>query len=95
MMTINEIRDSIKDIVVKYPIKKLSIFGSYVNETADNDSDIDLLVEFKSSNISLFTLYNIKSEIEEKLQKKVDLIHAPIEEESLIIIDKVVDIYEQ
>lgn len=95
MMTINEIRDSIKDIVVKYPIKKLSIFGSYVNETADNDSDIDLLVEFKSSNISLFTLYNIKSEIEEKLQKKVDLIHAPIEEEALIIIDKVVDIYEQ
>ena len=95
MMTVNEIRDSIKDIVVKYPIKKISLFGSFANDTANNDSDIDLLVEFLSSNISLFTLYNIKNEIEEKLHKKVDLIHAPIEEDSLIIIDKVVDIYEQ
>jgi len=95
MMIVNEIRDSLRDIVVKYSIKKVSLFGSFANDSANNDSDIDLLVEFTSSHISLFTLYNIKREIEEKLQKNVDLIHAPIEEDSLIIIDKVVDIYEQ
>ncbi len=95
MLTLNEIKDSIKDIAVKYPIKKVSLFGSYANDTATQDSDIDLLVEFLFSNISLFTLYDIKCEIEDKLNKKVDLVHGPIEKDSLIIIDKVVDIYEQ
>lgn len=94
-MTVDEIKNSIRDIAGKYPIKRISLFGSYANDTANNDSDIDLLVEFLYPNISLFTLHNIKSEIEEKLQKRVDLIHAPIEEDSLIIIDKVIDIYEQ
>jgi predicted nucleotidyltransferase len=94
-MIANDIRDSIKDIVVKYPVKKISLFGSYANNTANSDSDIDLLVEFLHPNISLFTLYNLKSDIEERLQKRVDLIHAPIEEGSLITIDKVIDIYEQ
>jgi len=94
-MIVNEIKNSIRDIAVKYPIKRISLFGSYANGTANNDSDIDLLVEFSYPNISLITLYNIKSEIEERLQKQVDLIHAPIEEDSLIIIDKVIDIYEQ
>ena len=94
-MILNEIKDSIRDIAVKYPIKKISLFGSYANGTANNDSDIDLLVEFSYPHISLITLYNIKSEIEERLQKRVDLIHAPIEEDSLIVIDKVINIYEQ
>jgi predicted nucleotidyltransferase len=71
------------------------LFGSYADNTATDNSDIDLLIEFLSSNVSLFTLYNIKSEIKEKLQKKVDLIHAPVEKDSLLLINKVVDIYEQ
>lgn len=93
-INVNEIKDSIKDIVVKYPIKKISLFGSFANNTANKDSDIDLLVEFTSTNVSLFILYNIKSEIEDKINKKVDLIHGPIDEKSLLTIDKVVDLYE-
>ena len=69
-MNINEIKDSIKDIVIKYPIKKISLFGSYANNTANNDSDIDLLVEFFVTNISIFMLNNIKIEIEDRLQKE-------------------------
>ncbi|MDD2574169.1 MAG: nucleotidyltransferase domain-containing protein [Bacillota bacterium] len=95
MLTSTEIRDSIIDIAEKYPIKKLSLFGSFAQGKAKNDSDIDILVEFKSKNISLIMLCKIKDEIENKLNRKIDLIHAPIEEGSLIKIDKVVDIYEQ
>ena len=94
MITINKIKETIKEMAAKYPIKKVSLFGSYADDTATNDSDVDLLVEFSSSAISLFTLYDIKSEIEDRLNKKVDLIHAPIEGD-LLILEKVVDIYER
>ncbi|HHU31123.1 MAG: nucleotidyltransferase family protein [Zhaonellaceae bacterium] len=95
MISIDKIRSSIENIACKYPIKKISLFGSYADNTATDSSDIDLLIEFFPSNVSLFTLYNIKCEIEEKLQKKVDLIHAPVEKDSLLHINRVVDIYEQ
>ena len=52
-------------------------------------------MEFLSANVSLFMLYDIKEEIESKLHKEVDLIHAPIDENSLLKINKVVKIYEQ
>jgi len=40
-------------------------------------------------------LSEIKVELESLLKTEVDLIHAPIEEGSVIKIDEVVDIYEQ
>ena len=46
--------------------------------------DVDILVEFIAPSVSLFTLLNIKHEIEEKLRKDVDIIHAPIDENALI-----------
>jgi predicted nucleotidyltransferase len=95
MLTLNDIRGSINEIVVKYPIKKLSLFGSYAEGKANEESDVDFLVEFSTPNISLFTLYIIKEELENKLHKQVDLIHSPLDEGALIVIGKVVDIYEQ
>jgi len=95
MLTVTNIRESVDDIIVKYPIKKISLFGSYANGNANEDSDIDLLVEFLTADVSLFMLYDIKEEIENKLNKEVDLIHAPIDKNSLININKVIEIYEQ
>ncbi len=51
------------------------LFGSYAKKTARSDSDVDLMVEFrKGKNYSLFDLGGIKMDLEEKLQKKVDLV---------------------
>jgi predicted nucleotidyltransferase len=94
MLTLDDIKNAIVDILAKYPIKKISLFGSYANGSATEDSDVDILVEFLSPNVSLLTIADIKYEIESKLNKEVDLIHAPIDEDSLIKIEKVVDIYE-
>jgi uncharacterized protein len=95
MLTINQIKDSITEIALKYPIKKLSLFGSYADGSAGEDSDLDLLIEFSSPYISLFLLSEIKNEIESKLNREIDLIHAPIEENSLIKVNKVIDLYAQ
>jgi len=95
MLTFGEIKDSVSGIAVKYPIKKLSLFGSYADGSAKDESDIDLLIEFSSPYVSLFLLCDIKNEIESKLNTVVDLIHAPIDEDSFIKIDRVIDIYEQ
>jgi predicted nucleotidyltransferase len=36
-------------------------------------SDVDFLIEYKSENKSLFDLFDFKSELEEALERKVDI----------------------
>ena len=94
MLTLEQIKDTIKEVVSKYPVKKVSVFGSFAQGNASDYSDIDFLVEFVSPNVSLFLISEIKCELESRLQRDIDLIHAPVEENSLLVIDEVVDIYE-
>jgi uncharacterized protein len=95
LLTLDQIKKSAEEIAEKHPVKKLSLFGSYAAGNATEQSDVDLLIEFCSPSISLFTLSEIKIELESILKTEVDLIHAPIEEGSVIRIDEVVEIYEQ
>lgn len=95
MLTINEIRNVVNDVIPKYPVKKVSLFGSFAEGTADEESDIDILVEFFTTNVSLLTIYSMKDDISFILHREVDLIHAPLDQNSLININKVIDIYEQ
>ena len=95
MLSFIQIKTAITDVVNLYPIKKVSLFGSYADGTATETSDIDIMVEFSTPNVSLFTLLNIKYAIEEILQKHVDLIHAPIDDNALIKPTKVIELYEQ
>ena len=53
-------------------IKKIGIFGSYAKGSANEDSDIDILIELKHSN--LFLLPKIRIELEELLGKHTDLV---------------------
>ncbi len=95
MLTLEQIKISAEKIALRYPVKRISLFGSFADGNATENSDVDLLIEFSSPNVSLFLLSEIKSELESKLNADVDLIHAPVEEGSVLKIDEVVDIYEQ
>lgn len=95
MLTTEDIRASILDLVEEYDVKKISVFGSYADGTATETSDVDILVEFLTKNVSLFKLYEFQEKIADKLSIDVDLIHAPIPEGSIIEINKVVSLYEQ
>lgn len=73
MNDINQIKIKVTPLLKKYNIKKASLFGSIVKGNFTKKSDIDMLVEIPE-NYSLFDFIHIKTEIEEKLGKTVDLI---------------------
>jgi len=54
-----------------YEIEEIGLFGSYARNEAKADSDIDIFVQMKPD---LFKLVELKQQIEEDLQKKVDII---------------------
>ena len=69
--------DGMKDIIVrvleKYGVKRAALFGSIVRGEATGESDIDLLVEFEGRK-SLLDLAGLKIELEEHLNRKVDVL---------------------
>jgi len=70
-------KDKIKEIVVpilkKHNVKRASLFGSIVRDDYTEGSDIDILVELQEDT-SLLDFIDIKLEIEDATNKKVDLV---------------------
>ena len=94
MINRKQIENSIAIVAKEYPIKKVDLFGSYASDTYNQDSDIDLLVEFNTPSVSLLTISGLKHRLEEIIGISVDIIHAPISENALITIGEVVSLYE-
>ena len=93
MISVDEMKLRINKISSKYPLKKISLFGSYATDEQNEDSDVDFLVEFTSPSVSLFTIAELKYDLQDILNVPVDVIHSPIREDSIIIPKKVVDIF--
>lgn len=70
---IEKIKIKVIPLFKKHGVKKASIFGSYVRGEENQKSDIDLLVDLKDS-MSLLDFIGLKQEIEEILDRKVDLV---------------------
>ena len=94
MSDIETIKKGIYMVVLEYPIKKVDLFGSYANGTNHEKSDVDLLVEFITTSVSLLTLNALKYRLEEIYNIEVDVIHAPLDDDAMIAIGKVVPLYE-
>lgn len=73
MPNIREIQKAVVPIAHYYGVKRLYLFGSYAKGTANEKSDIDLLVE-KGKQMSLLQLSGMRQMIQEALQLSVDLI---------------------
>ncbi len=56
----------------RYPIRKLSLFGSVARNEANPNSDVDILVEF--SQPVGFQFFNLAKELEHYLKIPVDLV---------------------
>ncbi|MBR5369321.1 MAG: nucleotidyltransferase domain-containing protein [Lachnospiraceae bacterium] len=91
-MTVEEIKNRIIRFVPKYSINKIILFGSRAEGTNDENSDVDLIMEF-SVPVSLITLSMIKIEFEAVLGLDVDVIHGPLTEEDMIEVNKEIVLY--
>ena len=56
----------------QYHVKRIGVFGSFVSGNANEDSDVDMLVEF-SQPVGL-EFVELKHYLENKFQRKVDLV---------------------
>ena len=72
-MTIHEVQNMVKPILLKHKVSQAALFGSIVRNEINSNSDIDILVEFGKP-ISLLNYVGMKLELEELLRRKVDLI---------------------
>lgn len=93
MLSLQDIKSGVVTAAREFPIKKAELFGSYANGSCTPDSDVDLLVEFTTPRVSLLTLNQVKFRLEELLQTKVDVIHGPLNEDSMIELDGRISLY--
>lgn len=98
MLTIQQIQQTVSDYFKDKPVKKVYLFGSYARNEADDESDVDLLVDLDlssmKSGLDFFTWYE---DIGKVLKVKVDVlseggvskyIQPYIEEDKVLIYEK-------
>lgn len=68
------IKKKVLPILKRHAVKRAAIFGSFARGEAKANSDVDLLIEYNSKDKSLFDLVDLKSELEEILERKVDIV---------------------
>lgn len=80
------------------PVKKAYLFGSYAREEANDNSDIDIMVELDHSTPIGMKFFMYRDELEFLLKKKIDLVseggiskyvRPTIEKEKILIYDRV------
>lgn len=76
-------------------IRRVSLFGGYAKGSARQNSDVYLLVSFTSAVVSLFTLAEVLSSMEEHLETPVDIAQEPVPDDSLLVIEAVIPLYER
>ncbi|RAP36141.1 nucleotidyltransferase [Candidatus Marinamargulisbacteria bacterium SCGC AAA071-K20] len=69
---LNILSEMMPQIKEEFFVSYLGLFGSYARNEQTLNSDVDLLVDFNKP--VGFEFFNLKSYLEEKLQKNVDLV---------------------
>jgi len=72
-MELEGLKNKIIPILERYEVKKAAVFGSFVRGEQKENSDIDILIEFKGKK-SLLDLAGLKIELEDALKRKVDVL---------------------
>ncbi len=77
MKTISQIRmllaEHKTELIEKYGVAEIGVFGSYVKEEQKETSDVDILVEFKRP-VGMLTFINLKNYLSDLFETNVDLV---------------------
>jgi len=60
------------EVAGEYNISAIGVFGSVARETANEQSDVDVVIQIEKPD--LFMLVDIKQALEERFQRSVDLV---------------------
>ena len=72
---IEKIKEKVIPILQNYGAVRAGMFGSIIRGESKKDSDIDMLVEFsKNTRLDLIEFAHVIIELEDRLNRKVDLI---------------------
>ncbi len=64
-----------EELMKKYSLKEIGIFGSYVRGEQEDVSDLDILIEFdENARISLLDFVGLENDLSDLLKVKVDLV---------------------
>ena len=91
-MTIDDIKNAVKDVAVEFPISRTVLFGSRANGTSTPESDVDLIMEFNAP-VTLITISKIKNQLESILESNVDIVHGPLQDDDMIEIENEIEVY--
>jgi predicted nucleotidyltransferase len=69
---VNQIKDALLPLTIKYDINKIILYGSYATGKQEPLSDIDLVVD---GNIKGIKFFGLLEDVNNALVKSVDLIH--------------------
>lgn len=67
-----EIAERVRPVAEKYGLKSVYLFGSYARGDADDDSDVDLLVD--AENVRGFRFFGMYDDFCTALEKEVDMV---------------------
>ena len=69
---INELLNSHKELLQKYKVKRICLFGSYARQSQNKRSDIDFLVEFEKPSFDNYM--DLLLSLERLFGKSIDLV---------------------
>ena len=98
MLTHEQIVQAVEKAATKFPLTKVSYFGSYADGKATEESDLDLFVEFgDDGTLGLLDIIRLKHNLEDDLGINVDVVETPLTEKAQkrLIIRKTVPVYER
>ncbi len=76
ILTAEQIKTTVAAYFDNKPVKKVWLFGSYARGEADENSDIDILLDIDYSVPVGYEYFLWNDELSDKLNKKVDIVSA-------------------